>query len=263
MFSIAFPCDYFNPTKADEYFTEQALACKKIDLHCAAINLETLNSLSKISIGQSNRILYRGWMRTKEEYQALYVAFKEQGISMMIDPQEYIQSHHLPNWYETIKDLTPQTVIFEYDGQLEGNIEALGWSHYFIKDYVKSLSTKQAPIVQSTEELKSLLVYMKQYRGSIEGGICVRKIEDLLVETEERYFVINGIAYGRTGVVPDIVKTCANRLNQLFFTVDVCQNSKGQDRVVEIGDGQVSDLKKWTADEFYHMIQSAHWERTI
>jgi hypothetical protein len=32
----------------------------------------------------------------------------------------------------------------------------------------------------------------QKFRGTIEGGICVRKVEDFIPETERRYFVING-----------------------------------------------------------------------
>jgi len=41
-----------------------------------------------------------------------------------------------------------------------------------------------------------------------------------------------------------------------FFSVDIAQTDDGVARVVEIGDGQVSDLVGWPAESFANIWQS-------
>jgi hypothetical protein len=62
--------------------------------------------------------------------------------------------------------------------------------------------------------------------------------------------VLNGIAYARDGIVPEVVQIIAARIRSPFFSVDIVLNSDGHPRLIELGDGQVSDKKKWLADRF-------------
>jgi len=50
--------------------------------------------------------------------------------------------------------------------------------------------------------------------------------------------------------IPEIVEDCAKRINSKFFSVDVVERRDGCKRVVEIGDGQVSDIVGWTPERF-------------
>jgi hypothetical protein len=91
---------------------------------------------------------------------------------------------------------------------------------------------------------------MQRFRGVIEGGFCVRRVESFLPETECRYFVMDGIAHAALGDVPPIVLECARRLRSRFYSVDVVKRTDGEFRIVEVGDGQVSDLVGWTPEDF-------------
>lgn len=53
--------------------------------------------------------------------------------------------------------------------------------------------------------------------------------------------------------VPEIVQKCADRLPSEFFSVDVARRADGALRVVEVGDGQVSDLVGWSPEAFVAM----------
>ena len=99
---------------------------------------------------------------------------------------------------------------------------------------------------------------MKKYRGTIEGGLCIRRVEDFLVETEQRYFVLRGKphCFSPTDKIPDIVFECAKRIDSQFFSVDVIHRADGKLRIVEIGDGQVSDLVGWSVQRFIDMWET-------
>ena len=71
---------------------------------------------------------------------------------------------------------------------------------------MKSLKTSVGSIIAKPEDINVVLAEMQKFRSTIEGGVCAR------------------------------------RINSPFFSVDVADRVDGVPRVVEIGDGQVSDL---------------------
>lgn len=50
--------------------------------------------------------------------------------------------------------------------------------------------------------------------------------------------------------MPQAVEAAAQRIASPFFSVDVAIDDAGRTRIIEIGDGQVSDLVGWSPDEF-------------
>jgi ATP-grasp domain, R2K clade family 3 len=46
---------------------------------------------------------------------------------------------------------------------------------------------------------------------------------------------------------------CADAISSPFFSVDVARRADGVDRIVEIGDGQVSDLVGWSIERFVNI----------
>lgn len=204
-------------------------------------------------------VVYRGWMVKGEEYAALVRAIEQGGARAFTDPPDYLGTHHLPNWYPLLADLTPETRVFAADGDIVAALRSLGWGAYFLKDYVKSLKTGLGSIVRDPAEAPAVIAQLREYRGEIEGGVCVRRVEAFLPESERRYFVLLGVGYAASEdvAVPEIVQQCAARLPSKFFSVDVVQRADGELRVVEVGDGQVSDLVGWSPQAF-----AAMWVRS-
>ena len=100
-----------------------------------------------------------------------------------------------------------------------------------------------------------MIAEMREYRGEIEGGICVRRVEEFLRESEQRFFVLLGVAHAASKgkAITDIVLRCAETVPSKFFSVDVARRKNGELRVVEVGDGQVSDLVGWSPTAFAAM----------
>ena len=202
-------------------------------------------------------VLYRGWMLTPELYENLSSALHSQGAIAFTEPEQYKLCHHLPEWYPHLKDLTSETIVLKSDANFQKELNHLNWSGYFIKDYVKSLNTSGGSLVETTDRIEAVVQLMQKYRGQIEGGVCVRKREDYVEGTERRYFVLNGKPYAAAGDVPDIVNICAQIITSPFFSVDVVLRSDDVIRIVELGDGQVSDRKEWEAERFAQMLCAA------
>jgi ATP-grasp domain, R2K clade family 3 len=263
MIRFIFPSDYFKTKQVDLGYAQELDYLKKLGFKSSVISLESLPSgTSKIyPIPEpSSTLIYRGWMLTPHEYSLLNDAVIVAGSKMWISLDEYQLSHYLPNWYPLIPDLTPETHFYHASDNLEKQLDKLSWNKFFIKDHVKSLKTSSGSIINKPSEIKHLMAEMNQFRGSIEGGISVRRVEDFIPETEQRYFVINGhcFALSINEEIPSIVYECAQRINSKFFSVDVIDRIDGCKRIVEIGDRQVSGLVGWTVEAF-----AAIWRNEI
>ena len=197
-------------------------------------------------------VVYRGWMLDAGQYGRLAGAIEEAGGVPLISLRAYLSAHHLPNWYPLIPELTPETRVYPAGADLARELTGLGWGEFFVKDYVKSLKTSGGSFIRDPAEVGRVVRELREYRGEIEGGVCVRRVEDFAAETECRYFVVRSTAYAAHAAdpIPEAVRVCAGRIASDFFSVDVVQRGDGVTRVVEVGDGQVSDLVGWSAERF-------------
>lgn len=251
-----FPRDPFEPNRPDEMFADQMAALTQVNFSASLCSDDVFSGTKPLrNIPPGCDVVYRGWMLDSGEYVALVDAIKRCGATPFTSHQEYLTTHHLPNWYPLLSDLTPETRIYPEDADIAVELWSLGWSAYFIKDYVKSLKTARGAIVHDPGDAPELIAEMREYRGKIEGGICVRRVEDFVPESERRYFVLRGVPYAASAdePIPEIVQTCAERIPSKFFSVDVAQRRDGVLHVVEIGDGQVSDLVGWSIEAFVSM----------
>lgn len=258
-----FPNSLLQSRQPDEMFVDQVVAFE------AAGFATSLISLERVEMGQarvftpdldsSETVVYRGWMLNAQEYQRFEESIAKSGAVPLTDLATYLSCHHLPRWYPLLQDLTPETHIFPAEVDLPHALESLGWERYFIKDYVKSVKTAQGSLIDSPEKARLLVAEMLQYRGAIEGGFCVRRVEAFIPGSEKRYFIIQGIAYAAetNWPVPAIVHEVAARIRSPFFSVDIVERQDGVLRVVEVGDGQVSDIVGWSAARLAAIWKSA------
>lgn len=257
-----FPSDYFNPKAVDELLREQAVSLASSGFETAIVSLESLSTTTpKLSpnITPGSNVIYRGWMLSSFDYELLLKVINNLGANAFTSLSEYLATHYLTNWYEQIADLTPETKFFSLCDDLESELsklKTLGWERFFIKDYVKSLKTSIGSIIERPSDIKTVVSEMQKFRGTIEGGLCIRRVENFVPASEKRYFVIHGKPFAATvnQDIPEIVHECAQRIQSKFFSIDVALRADGQERIVEIGDGQVSDLVGWSAERFANMM---------
>ena len=253
MIHFLFPQAVRDASRPDEMFADQWDALTAAGFSASACSDAVAAGFQPLrDIPAGSRVVYRGWMLKGGEYESLVRAIEGCGATAFTSPREYLLAHHLPNWYPLLADLTPVTRVYPAEADLVAELRALGWGAYFIKDYVKSLKTGRGSIVRDPSEITALLADMKEYRGEIEGGVCVRRVEDFVPESETRYFVLHGTAHTATdrASVPAVVSQCAERIASPFFSVDVARRRDGVLRVVEIGAGQVTDIVGWSAAKF-------------
>ena len=254
---ILYPNNPLRAKQPDEQYEAEVSAVRTVGFDVSLFSLEDFQSGDfRVfpALPSTTDILYRGWMLSTEEYDRLIAGVSGVGARLAVDRAAYIASHHLPQWYASLADLTPETRIYRPDCDLEAELRALSWPEFFIKDYVKSLKTSVGSRITKPEQVGAVVADMRRFRGVIEGGFCVRRIESFLSDTERRYFVLDSVPHAPTGDAPPIVHECAKRLRGRFYSVDVVQRADGRLRIVEVGDGQVSDLVGWTPDRFASIL---------
>ena len=254
---LLYPSAPFAIRRPDDHYAEECQAALEAGIDVALFSFEDFESgRLKVSLPlePGEEVLYRGWMLTPDRYAALVAELRKMGARELTSPAEYQRCHHLPEWYPLLVGHTSETLVLKGDSDFSQELAGLDWPGYFIKDYVKSLNTGSGSLVGSPEEIAPLVKLMLQYRGQIEGGICVRRREDYLEDTEQRYFVFQGQAYSPNAVIPELVTMCAGLIDSPFFSVDVALRSDGELRVIELGDGQVSDRKEWSVERFVEML---------
>lgn len=256
--SIIFPSSPYNPKEVDEDYKEEFMEFKNSGYSVYVIDIDNIEN-AKIypPMEKYEEIIYRGWMMTKNQYADLNKKLNNQ---LKIQPQDYLNSHHLPNWYESVKDLTMNS-FFSSVNEASNTFELLknkGYQKLFIKDYVKSLKTGKGSIVDSSLDVQRALDDMNKYRGFIEEAIVFRQVIELIEPTEQRFFILNGKIFGTTtdeGKI-NILQKVVSRHNEFFFSVDLAQDKEGKIWLIEIGDGQVSGLTGWNVKEFVSIFES-------
>ena len=157
--------------------------------------LAGMKPLRGIPLG--SRVVYRGWMMNGEKYGVMVEAIERCGATPFTGLREYLATHHLPNWYPLIPELTAETRVFPAEADLVAELRSLGWGAYFLKDYVKSLKTGRGSVVRDPADAPAVVAELREYRGEIEGGICARRVEEFEPGSERRYFVLNGVPVRR------------------------------------------------------------------
>jgi hypothetical protein len=258
---FVYPSDPVEPKKPDSPFLDQIEELRKLGFSRSLVSFEELeegnNAKIRGPMPAGATVVYRGWMLAPAEYEKLLSLIRSSQATPFISLEAYLACHYLPNWYPLVAEFTAETKIFSVGTDLAAELKGLGWEKFFVKDYVKSLKTSVGSIISRAEQISVVLSEMQKYRGTIEGGVCVRRFEEFVPGSEMRYFVLHHKPHAASGDVPELVAECARRIPSPFFSIDVALRADGVLRVVEIGDGQVSDLVGWEASRFAEIWTSS------
>ena len=145
---LLFAADALHPNRIDDFFTPQAGAFVPTFGSPALYSIEEC-SIRRVISGET--LMYRGWMLTAEEYAKLESMVAQAGARMRTTTQQYLNAHHIPNWYPLLKEFTAETVVFTNEQlatvDIVAELQKLAWHQFFLKDYVKSLKTGDGSLV--------------------------------------------------------------------------------------------------------------------
>ncbi|NUT37552.1 MAG: ATP-grasp domain-containing protein [Hamadaea sp.] len=274
--AFLFCADPLASRRVDPHFGEQARAVRDLDGtvvlidHDALLAGDAVAAVRRVPQG-AGPLWYRGWMIPADQYEDLAVALAVRGAGLLTSPADYRRAHELPGWYAVFADVTPRSVWLPWTpGRVPTTAEAarllgpLGTGPAIAKDYVKSRKHEWAEacyipdsgdVAHATRVLAAMVALQDDY---LQGGLVVRAYEDFGaadgdgVGAEARVWWVGGrpvlvSAHPDTpgaAPSPDLTQIAplVRRLGCPFVTTDVALRADGVWRVVEVGDGQVSDL---------------------
>lgn len=255
MYVFLYPESYLRLKHIDEAYVEEAKALQDSGHKTLTFNSETYLE-DDFSIISGSTVIYRGWMLTLEEYAKLEKRLSEFNVKMLTSSEQYKAAHYLPEWVDKLEGLTPKSHSFKNVKAAREYVIHHDKQEFFVKDFVKSLKTETKSFIHDIEQLDTWISEVEFFKGYIEGGICLREVEQFKEETELRFFVVNGVIFNNGMKIPRIVLDVVDRIDLPFYSVDVVKNQDDEWRVVEIGDGQVSSSETWKLDSFSKIFRA-------
>jgi hypothetical protein len=269
--SLLLCADPLRPTRCDPHFTPQAAAARLAGTAVALIDHDALLA------GRADEAVrrvpqdlgpawYRGWMIPAAAYADLDTALAARGTRLLTDPPMYRTAHELPGWYGTFADVTPPSawVACAPHGApapavLAAVAATLPAGPGIVKDFVKSRKHDwdQAcylpDLADTTAVHRVVSRFVELQQDTLAGGIVLRAFEPLQrAAGEARVWWLDGEPVLTTAHpdTPDLrpqpaldgIRLPVSALGCRFVTTDLAQRTDGTWRVIEVGDGQVSDL---------------------
>ena len=111
---------------------------------------------------------------------------------------------------------------------------------------------------RSNGELGSSGIAVTQVPGSYERTMAgARQMAERGARVGLKFVLMKANAAEAGATVPEPVAFCASAIASPFFSVDMARRRDGVERIVEIGDGQVSDLVGWSVERFVQIWSEA------
>lgn len=263
------PVDPLRARRADEHFVAEAEAAEAAGVAVALVDHDALTepdwaggttrAVRRVPEG-GGAAVYRGWMLRSEQYAAFAGALAGRGVTPRTGAADYRRAHELPGWYAALASVTPESVWTKGDAQedFEAACAELGGGPAVLRDHVKSMKHywDEAAFIPDVADRTAAWKVASRFRElrdeEFTGGFVLRRFEDF-GPAEVRTWWVDGAcrlvtAHPDTPGSPppdglDLawLAPLVAALGLPFVTVDLALRGDGVWRVVELGDGQVSD----------------------
>jgi hypothetical protein len=212
------------------------------------------------SVSGAGMAVYRGWMLRSERYAAVAQALAARGVTLRTSSAQYRRAHELPGWYSALAAVTPRSVwtVGSDRAEFDRARARLGAGPAVLRDYTKSMKHywHEAAFIPDLDDGTSAWEVASRFlelrEDDFVGGFVLRRFEEF-TGAEVRTWWVNGVCV-LIGPHPDtaadlppvevdlrVVVPLIAALDLAFVTVDLALRADGVWRVVELGDGQVSD----------------------
>jgi ATP-grasp domain, R2K clade family 3 len=265
---LLIPADVLQPRRADDHFADEARAARAAGLEVALVDhdaLSTTDASGRAVVrvpepATGGVAVYRGWMLRSEQYEEFAQVLAQRNIVLRTSPDQYRRAHELPGWYPALADVTPASV-WTVDDEPDGFTRAcaaLGPGPAVLRDYTKSMKHywQEAAFIPDLADTTVAWAVASRFRqlrdDDFTGGFVLRRFERF-VGAEARTWWVDGVCR-LIGPHPDtphddppvdldvsVIAPLVAQLRLPFVTVDLARRADGAWRVIELGDGQVSD----------------------
>jgi hypothetical protein len=266
------PADVLHPRRPDAHFAAEATVARDLGCVVAVVDHDALArgdaAAAVARVPSGTDAVYRGWMLSAERYAGFTAALTDRGVYPRTGPDQYRRGHELPGWYRELAPFTPRSEWTDGTGReaFTAACARLGSGPAVLRDYTMSMKhhwdeAAYVPDVADTDRAWKVACRFRELRDDeFSGGYVLRRFEDL-TGSEVRTWWIGGVcalvtahpdtpdAAPEADVDPSVIAPAVASLGLPFVTVDLALRADGVWRVVEAGDGQVSDRPASTAPE--------------
>ncbi|MBF6129894.1 ATP-grasp domain-containing protein [Nocardia brasiliensis] len=274
MLSLLSCADPLDRRCTDPHFAAETLVARELGATVGLLDLDALLSGdAAAAVRKVPRDMgpawYRGWMIPTLAYAALGDALAARGAPLIVDAATYRTAHELPGWYPIFAAVTPASRWLQGpwgrvpDAAALAELAApLGNGPGIVKDYVKSAKHRwetacYIPDLTDIPAVRRVVAaFVAEQEKYLAGGIVLRAFESFgsgaYRAPEARVWWLDGkpLLIGAHPDTPDEhpeptlahITPHVEQLPARFVTTDLAMRADGVWRVVEVGDGQVSDL---------------------
>jgi hypothetical protein len=259
------PANPLRPRRPDEHFATEAAAARDAGFDVVLVDHDALTRAGDpdravASVSGGGAAVYRGWMLRSEQYSAFAEVLADRGVSLRTSAEQYRRAHELPGWYSALAAVTPRSVWTTGADRADFDRARaeLGAGPAVLRDYTKSMKHywHEAAFIPELDDGAAAWTVASRFRRLREddfvGGFVLRSFERF-TSAEVRTWWVDGVCV-LVGPHPDTpndtpstevdlapVAPLIAALGLPFVTVDLALRADGVWRVVELGDGQVSD----------------------
>lgn len=292
---IIFCADPLQPRSVDADYLDEWQAAQAAGFETALLNYEALvyehdatKASRLIRAAEPAAAIYRGWMLPTEAYRRIYAVLDEREIRLVNTPEQYLETHHVPEWIEALAEHTPVTLVVPLSPAAQVDFDKItvaltqfGSRPLIVKDYVKSRKHEweDACFIPSAADRMAVervvRNFMARQGDDLVGGLVFREFVDLQpvgihpisgmpLFNEYRMFIRNGLPlivwpywgeYAGQKPPEGLFRAEMQRISSPFYTMDVAQRRDGAWIILELGDGQVAGLPDGlNPDEFYRCL---------
>jgi hypothetical protein len=270
------PQNPLRPRRPDEHFVPEAVAAREAGLAVAVVDHDALGrdnwreaaDAAVVRVPAGRDAVYRGWMLRAEQYAAMTEALARRGVTLRTSAPHYRRAHELPGWYPALASVTPASswTVGDSRSDFDRARAELGAGPAVLRDYTKSMKhywheAAYIPDLADSAVAWRVACRLRELRDDdFIGGFVLRRFERF-TGAEARTWWVNGVCrvigahpdtpddQPPTGVDLSAVAPLVKDLGLPFVTVDLALRADGVWRVIELGDGQVSDRPATTAAE--------------
>ncbi|WKU06645.1 ATP-grasp domain-containing protein [Micromonospora sp. HUAS LYJ1] len=259
------PADPLRPRRPDPHFAAEAQAAREAGHPVAVVDHDALAAGRDVTravagVPAADDAVYRGWMLSATGYAGFAGALRARQVTLRTDPDRYRRAHELPGWYATAAALTPESrwTVGVDRTDFDRVRTALGSGPAVLRDWTKSAKHHWheacfVPELADGDAAWRVATRLCELRDDdVAGGFVLRRFEPLSgVEIRTWWVdgrcVLTGPHPDTPTELPDVpvdlgpLAAVVTALDLPFVTADLAWRADGRWRLVEIGDGQVSD----------------------
>lgn len=261
---LVVPSSPLAPRRPDPHFADEYEAARDLGLERALVDHDALAAGDAVAgtscLPDSDDVVYRGWMLNSERYAAFDAAVAARGSRLRTTGANYRSAHELPGWIDSVRAHTAETVWTNDDSlaSFDEVCRKLGSGPAVLRDYVKSAkhdwdTAVYIPDVADLDGARPIATRFRELRGEdFAGGFVVRRFERYVTAEVRTWWVDGALSLATPhpdtpddlpedfSMPPGLAEGVAS-LSLPFVTTDLARRDSGEWRLIEIGDGQVSD----------------------